>query len=88
MLNNLEKNRGIKPDAKSIQWLYDHPAFAAKMWHVLGMESFEIAQEKPSRSLRSELESMMPYAEFKREYPAAASVYDHVVEWCRPDDNL
>jgi hypothetical protein len=86
MLSNLKESRGIEADAQSIQWLFEHPTFAAAMWKILAMPNFEIASQKPSRQLRADLELILPYDEFKLRYPAAASVFDHVLEWCRPDE--
>lgn len=83
MLRNCKQNLGVEPDAASIQWMAEHPAFAAFIWDIFEVPEYQVylGWKQPQAELRRKLEAIIPYGRFKATYPAAAAIFDHAVRW-------
>lgn len=82
ILANCKKHLEVEPDPASIVWLSRNYVLTARIWEILGMSSYEISQERPHLELKRDLESKIPYARFKEEYPAAAAVFNYCFQFC------
>ena len=83
MLKNCKQNLGVEVDAASIQWLVKHQSFAALIWDSFETPDHEVyfSTRRPQQELRSSLEAIISYDEFKQRCPAATAVFDHAIRW-------